>query len=389
MRGWYRSGIFRRTLFSILAVSIVPLFILGSLALRIGNEAGDSAIADSRTALDAKAAEALEVRAVETANQIALFLQEREADVRTLAQLPRDDQLAAAYLAFDQAHRADLWLLENGTETHRAIPLYSEIAYVDRSGREVVRVQDGQPVPEDALRDVSDPANTTYHTGDYFAQTKDLPPGEIYVSHVTGVYLSKAEFEAGKRSVGVLYFAIPVFDADGAFDGIVVLGLDSRVLAEFTEHIVPTEQRFAAAPDPSTGNYAYMIDNWAFTVAHPNDFLQGGVGPNGENLGFATRAEDLGVKPVRLDQLGFSDKNLASIPALVATGKAGSIQYTWSGHDKFLAYAPILYGGPYEPPDGFRWVASAEVNTFTRRPAMSARRSTRRCAIWADRVVRC
>jgi hypothetical protein len=84
VKRWVRSGIFRKILFSILVVSLV-LAVLGGFALRSGSEAGSTAIARSQVALDAKAAEALELRAVETANAVARFLEEREADLQALA----------------------------------------------------------------------------------------------------------------------------------------------------------------------------------------------------------------------------------------------------------------------------------------------------------------
>jgi len=79
MNNWFRSGIFRRILLSILAVSLVPLIILGLLTLFSTNEAGIAAIDRSREALDAKSAGALKLRAMETAQAIANFLNEREA----------------------------------------------------------------------------------------------------------------------------------------------------------------------------------------------------------------------------------------------------------------------------------------------------------------------
>jgi GAF domain-containing protein/HAMP domain-containing protein len=360
---WIRSGIFRRIVFSILAVSLIPLLVLGGLALRSGSEAGAAAIDQSRAALDAKSTEALELRAVETANAIANFLEERESDLRSLALLPHTIE---AYRAFSEARQGDLWLYEEGKEVHRTVPLYREVTYVDATGQEAINISDGRAVPAGELRDVSDPANTTYKSETYFDEARQLPPGEIYISHVTGFYVSADEFAKGARFSGVLRYAMPVFDQNDHFDGIVVLALDSRHLAEFTEHIVPTEERFAAAPDASAGSYAYLIDDEAHAIAHPNDFLQWGLDKDGSQLPYATRKEELGVLPVRLDRLGFVDENLASIPGMAAQGEAGSIQYYWAGLDKFVAYAPIPYfGGPYKPPAGFGWVGmGADVATF-------------------------
>ena len=363
MNNWFRSGIFRRILFSILVVSLVPLIILGGLTLLNTNEAGIAAIDRSREALDAKSAEALELRAVETAQAIAHFLTEREADVRVAAELPRT---AATYLTFYQAKQGQLWFLEQDREAHRLLPLYREMVYINAAGQEVIKIVDGRVAQDSELRDVSNPANTTYKSERYFAEASQLSPGQVYIAHVTGFYVTKAEFEAGQHFAGVLRLAMPVFNSNGRFDGVVALALDSRHLEEFTAHIVPTGAGLMVAPNSSTGNYAYIIDNQANTIAHPVDYLQWGVDPNGATLPYAQQQSDLGRLPPRLDKMDYADPNLSSIHGRAAQGEAGSIQYWWAGHDKFAAYAPIpYYGGSYAPPAGFGWVGiAADVATF-------------------------
>ena len=360
---WLRSGIFRKTLFFIIVVALVPLVVLGVLTIRSTNEAGEEAAARSREALDAKSAEALELVAREMAKAIADMLTEREADLRTVALLPRS---AEAYLAFYQAHQGEVWYVEDGREVRPSIPLYREMAYVDPSGQETIKIVDGRLAGAEELRDVSNPANTLYKSETYFLEARQLSPGEIYVSHVTGFYVNQAEFEAGQRFSGVLRLAMPSFDAEGHLEGVVVLALDSRHLEEFTAHIVPPEGRMAAAPDPATGNYAYMIDDEAGAIAHPTDYVQWGLDPDGRALPYATRQEELGVLPVRLDKLGFADENLASIHGRASQGEAGSIRYFWGGHDKFAAFARIpYYGGSYRQPAGFGWVGiSADQASF-------------------------
>ncbi|NIS83199.1 MAG: GAF domain-containing protein [Anaerolineales bacterium] len=363
MRQLIRSGIFRRIALAILLVSFVPLLVIGGVAMRTGSEAGAESITISREVLNAKSAEALELRVVETSISIANFLERCEADLRALALLPRT---ADAYLAFSRVNQGDLWSMENGHETHQRIPLYSEIAYVNANGYEVIKITDDRVAGPSELHDVSDPSNTLYKSEPYFNETRKLANDEIYVSHLSGYYVSQAEFEAGVRYQGVIRFAVPVFDENNRFDGIVVMALDSRHLAEFTVHIVPTDQRFAVKVDVKTGNYAYMIDDKAQTIVHPNEHYIWGVARDGQTLPYTTRPEDIGNLPIRLDLIGFADENLASIPARVASGEAGSIQYTWQGHDKFATFAPIpYYGGSYSPPTGFGWVGfGADMNTF-------------------------
>jgi len=174
MSRWFRSGIFRKVLLSILVVSLLPLVILGGLTLRSTGEAGDMAIVHSREALDAKAAEALELRTVETAHAIADFLRGRETDLRTASLLPRT---ADAYLAFYQAHQGELWLLEDGQEMRQSVPLYREMAYVDATGQETLKIVDGRIADPEELLDVGAPADTTYKSETYFAEASQLAPG--------------------------------------------------------------------------------------------------------------------------------------------------------------------------------------------------------------------
>ncbi len=371
MKQWLRSGLYHRTLLSILVISLVPLALLGWLALRNASQVGDMAIQRSRVALDDKSANALELRAIETAQAIAAFMQEREADLRTVALLPPAPQ---TYLDFFNAHQGRLWYLDQGQEVRRMVPLYRELAFIAASGQEKLKIVActepcqgaGRIAAPEELKDVSNPANTTFKSETYFLEASRLSAGEIYVGHVTGFYVTRAEFQAGRRFSGILRLAMPIFGADGRLEGVVALALDNRHLEEFTAHIVPTDQRFAAASNPASGNYAYIIDDQAGTIAHPNDFLKWGLGPEGQPLPYATKKEDIGVLPPRLDQMGFADPNLSSIHGKAATGQAGSIQYFWDNHDKFAAYAPIpYYGGAYAPPAGFGWVGiGADVATF-------------------------
>lgn len=345
MRSWLMSSIRRKMTSAILLVSLVPLALSGYLALRGFARGGEAAIARSSAALDDKSADALEVRALEVARSIDHFLREREADLRSLALIPPTER---AYRRFLQTHRGEIWYEEEGREVVESLPLYLKVAYLDLLGRELVAASADLENPHLLLAG---------DVGSYLTPTLALPPGEIYVSHVVGDYVSAADFAAGKRFAGALRFAMVDFDAQGEPQGIVTLVLDSRHLEEFTAHVVPTAERAVVAPDPSTGNYAYIIDDRGYVIAHPSDDIVVGVGEDGEIVPYATEEEDLGTHPVRMDQLGFYNANLAEIHRLASQGLSGSLPYNWRGKDKIVAYAPIPYeGGSYDLPRGFGWV---------------------------------
>jgi hypothetical protein len=362
MLKYFRSAIFRKVLLVLLITALFPAMLLGWMAVRSGLQAGATSTALSRTALIEKSQEALELRAVETAASIAEFLNEREADLHALALLP---QQAEAYQAFSASHQGELWGVYDGEEYREQLPLYRELAFIDPDGQVVVRVLDGLIVPDAALEDIHQPGSTLYPNENYYQQALELSPGEIYTGRVTANFLTREAYDAGERYQGVIRFAMPVYQ-DGQLSGVAALALDVRHLIEYSSHIVPTGGRFTAAPDTSTGSYAYLIDNQANTIAHPNQFYLIGLGADGEELPYVTSVEQIGTNPIRLDLLGFIDENLAGIHAMAMEGEPGFIQYVWQEKEKFVAYAPIPYfNSEYPAPGGFGWIGlAAEVNAF-------------------------
>ena len=215
--------------------------------------------------LDNRVQEDIRARAVNTANEVASFLRECDKDLQVATIIPASE---GVYKQFVSENKKPVWIKSNGKIQQVLIPLYKEMALIDKNGNEQIKIVDGQAAKK--LVNVSNPANTTYKTEDYFAKTKNLNKGEIYVSPVTGLYVDKAAFDKGKRFSGIVRFATPVFNQNG-FAGIIVLSLDYRHLAEFTDHLIPTQAEKVFEADTSTGNYAYMVDHRGFIICHPTD----------------------------------------------------------------------------------------------------------------------
>lgn len=184
-------------------------------------------------------------------------------------------------------------------------PLYLEITYVDPSGMEKFKVTTSDLLPE-TLLDVSKQENTFCKAENYFQVLKTLEPGEIYVSEVIGPYVkgflsggvyskTRAEkagidFEpeksgyAGKenplgiRFQGLVRWATPVV-RDGKITGYVTLALDHTHIMEFTDHLVPTEERYCITSDAGSGNYAFMWDYKGRNISHPRDYFIVGYDP--------------------------------------------------------------------------------------------------------------
>lgn len=336
-------GIFPKLLLSFLALSIVPLIVLGYLAdrnlaetgsesiaiargigeksLASAREIGRSAIEDSVRALDEKSTEAIELRTMELARRIADFLYERDKDVLILAALKPDPRTYLnAYLSCNrdviepgpwprEAQREDsIGLLWSNPENrvswrHRppddykriSRPLYREITFIDLEGLERIKVENGH-ISND-LKDVSQKENTFCKAEDYFSHLGSLKRGELYVSRVIGAHkkgwlyktdegikmkpesaYAGKENPYGQKFEGVIRWATPVYEGTKKI-GYLTMALDHTHIMEFTDHVVPTEERFSDLSDGGSGNYAFLWDDQDQCISHARDFFICGYDP--------------------------------------------------------------------------------------------------------------
>lgn len=305
------------------------------------SEVGEQAIDDAVMALDDRARESIERLTTDTARAVAQFLYARDEDVRQVAELPRTEQSYMYFLKSRKKNVVyhEPWRLkpdksswepikknpkksknivaqsiENEREFHHRAaeatgiptskPLYLEITALDTNGLETLKVTSSE-LTHSNLKDVSIKRNTYIKAETYFAELKKLKPGEIYVSDVIGAYVgskiigtytpqsaSKRGLEykprksgyagkenpVGQRFQGLVRWATPIVKA-GQITGYVTLALDHTHLMEFTDHLVPTEERFSPISDAATGNYAFMWDAKARNISHPRDYFIHGYDP--------------------------------------------------------------------------------------------------------------
>lgn len=337
---------------------VIPLslmaFLIANGMFKLGVTIKERAV----SVLDQKSQEEIKIRAINTADEIANFLNERRKDVLTATIIPANE---IAYKQFLNGNNKNIWIKEKNKIRQVSAPLYTEMALIDKTGKEVIKIVHGQTVPASKLNIVGNPSNTTYKTEEYFDKTKMLNKGEIYISPVTGWYVNKSDFEKGVRFSGIVRLATPAFDKQG-FAGMIVLALDYRHLAEFTNHIIPTQPERVFEADTSTGNYTYMVDGRGFVIAHPNTYHIAGINRNGtpvRALSAQNAADQIkkGEEVLNLHQLGFMDPNLPVIAKESAAGKAGILTYKFRGLTKFVAYAPIkFYTSNLPQPAGFGWI---------------------------------
>ena len=357
-------SLFWQILLATLLVSIIPLALVSYTSFSAISETGETAGAVAESELDSKSIEALRVRAEQTASQISTFLQDRVDDTLYVARLPVS---AEEYMAFYESSGSNLWFIRGSAEgtvssqTVRRLPIFREIAFVEATGEEVIRIVDGSPLAEDRLRNVADPAETTYRSEAYFAKAMDLAPGQVYVSPVTSWYVKESAQPAQAVDAEtsmyeyinyetVVRFATPVAGEEGGLSGIVVLTLDFRHVIEYSNHVQSASSR-VVWPSYATGNYAYLLDYQGWLVAHPDLTAVRGLSEDGQLKPTQTRAGlDAGLSlPLNMLESDIKEQAVV-IASAVLSGESGSVQAkTLKGTVKVDVYVPIPFShGVYE-----------------------------------------
>jgi hypothetical protein len=369
---------------------VIPLLLTSFLIANGIFQLGDTSKKGAAAVLDQKAQEEIMMRTVAVAENVASFLQECEKDTLVATILPAK---AETYREFVLKNKRALWVKKDGTIFKSLEPMYVEMALVNKAGKEVIKIVDGKIVPKSKLVNVSDPENTTYKSEDFFIKTKNLDKGDVYVSHITGWYVNRADFEKGKRFEGIIRLATPLFDKQG-FAGLITLALDVRHLAKFTDSIIPTEAGYVFEADSSTGNYAYMVDDKGFIISHPDDYHVAGLYRDGtpvlpltsETLESMTKK---GEEVLNLSLLGFMDPALPEVAKDAAAGHSGDKVYKFGSHTKFVAYAPIpFYSATYPKPAGFGWIGMGlDVDKFNEMALATSQQIEKEAHAWLTTII--
>lgn len=429
-------------------------------------EAGDLAVADSVRALDTKAREAIERLTTDIARDVARFLYDRDSEVLYASTIEPSATNYRNFLSTRKRHISthENWVMsQSGThwEPARTVlqdapmrgakvernsknfhyrhpeavdfgqrePLYLEMTFVDLAGKEQVKVTASEFMNE-RKEDISQRENTYLKAESYFSALKQLKPGEIFVSDVIGGYQTTAligpytkartqkanlafepeksayagkENPVGQKFQAIVRWATPVVK-DEKVVGYVTLALDHTHIMEFTDHEVPTDERYSTISDAASGNYAFMWDYKGRNISHPRDYFIVGYDPKTGEAAVPWLADDVykdwqtsGLsfsdyekqatwfknpgesKPAReltkSGQLGLDCRFLNFAPQcagwwnLTQEGGSGSFEIFWSGLWKLTTAAAIpYYTGQYgETKRGFGFVTiGANVDEFHR-----------------------
>ncbi|MFN4340439.1 MAG: ATP-binding protein [Azonexus sp.] len=302
---------------------------------------GQTVTDDSIRALDLRSREAIEALTTDTAKEIAAFLYDRDTDIRQAAALEPSEAVFRRFLnehqrtlyrhaAWKLADDGRSWVPENPVVREAKVtrpilpdnakdfharppeylgeperrPLFVEMTFVDLAGNEQIKVTMGD-LTDKRRRNIADPGNTFVRAERYFPELQKLKPGEIYVSDVIGAYvpteivgpylpaaLEKAgkpfrpeesayagtENPVGKRFRGIVRWATPVVQ-NGRITGYVTLALDHDHIRQFSDRLMPTEERFTPIADAIKGNYAFIWDHKSRSISHPRDYMIVGYDP--------------------------------------------------------------------------------------------------------------
>jgi PAS domain S-box-containing protein len=314
---------------------------MAQTSTRTTKQVAGTATNSSIRALDVRSREAIERLTTDTARHLAVFLKARDTDIRTAALLLPGKAAYQSFVQTRNREvvyhhdwvmndQGDAWVpaapdsprgsqitarnRDNVLDFHyrppdrngivKSIPLYLEMSYLDLEGNEIVKVTTSDRLPA-ALTNVADRQQTYCRAETYFEELKTLSPGQIYVSEVIGAYVrthmigpytrqraqkmgisfdpeasgyAGKENPVGRRFQGLIRWAMPVVQ-DSRISGYVTLALDHTHIMEFTDHIIPTEERYSPISDAASGNYAFLWDYRGRNISHPRDYFIVGYDP--------------------------------------------------------------------------------------------------------------
>ncbi|MDQ8206874.1 sensor histidine kinase [Coraliomargarita sp. SDUM461003] len=172
-------------------------------------------------------AETLKKRSLLEMDRLQLAFEELNHDIRFIANLPAVRKIAdiKEYAAQKQTARKDLGDIFE--QMLRAKPTYSQIRYIssDGQGMEYVRVdrRDGR-VLQVLEKQLQAKANR-----DYFIEASQKRSGEIYYSKIN---LNRENGVVEYPSRPVFRVAMPIYDSDAVFAGIVIINLNFKLFIE-------------------------------------------------------------------------------------------------------------------------------------------------------------
>jgi hypothetical protein len=347
---------------------VLPLTITGIVISKGVVKVGEEATQANLRVLDNPQKQSVELRAKNIAEGIAQFYTDREKDIKIASILPRDEK---AYTTFLTSNNLGVITSSDIGLVKVPVPVYKEIAFLDKAGMEKIKITNTGIVPKNSLKDMSNPSNGEFGKEDYFDRAKSLAPGEFYIGPVVGYHVNRKEVDSGKKFEGIQRIATPVFDSSG-FAGVIELALNFQHVREFVDHLVPTDpDKIFASVSVKESNFAFLVDRDGNILSHPDDTFIIGLDKNQNNVPMLKEEnfknlEASGDGYMNLLSIGFKDENLPKIHEEASSGKSGSRTYNLDNSSYFVAFAPVpYYGNGFSKPKGIGWVGMfVDVNLY-------------------------
>jgi len=337
-------------------LSLVPLIIVMNQSIDSLNSTRKITGNTIETTINEQSIQIYKSNAKNLATRISEFLYSCESDLRQLSILPKTTEM---YQKFSLNH------FRNITHLNKELPLFKEVTYINEEGIEKVKIVNGKKVSKELLGNVSFPKNTTYRSENYFEETKLSKTG-IYVSHVTGWYVSRPEqLELGKSYNGVIRFCKKLVNDKNEFDGICVVTLDHSHLMDFVDF--KDLERNSLVDLYKTGSYTYILDDEGWIIAHQKLWDLRGLDRDGNQVqAFSEKTPDWkyksGIIPINLFYMDWRLKDyntnepISSIisraqkgETILTTMKSMGILGDTEGIVRTRAYSPITYTAhPYD-----------------------------------------
>lgn len=330
--------------------SAIPIFILMNQSISSLDYSRELSAKTIDAAINDQTIQLYKSYAQNLAKRLTDFLEMCETDLHDLSSFPHQPLL---YLEFSRNNSRRVNFLDKNK------PLYKEIALINKSGHELIKIVDNKLLTNSQLRDVSDPQNTTYLSETYFLDTKNSLD-DIYISHLTANYVSRYEqLEEGKTLEGVIRFCKKLKSKEGEFEGICVLSIDVIHLLDFVEFQLIPRDLFLTRY--KTGSYTYLVDDEGWIIAHQKLWDIKGLDHEGKVVEPLTETTpewkyDAGIIPINLLQMDWRLKDyetgepMSSIikrvrrgETVITTMKSMGIHKKVEGIVRTRSYAPIKY----------------------------------------------
>lgn len=273
-----RFSISLKLLLLILPLVCIPIAIVGYLSIQASVERVNRLVRHEEM-----------IKVKTTANKISDVFYYCRLDLKTISQLPvlEDYHIARSFRLEEEAG----FIYENIVQLFKDFigraPYYHQIRYLDRDGRELVKVE----------RDGAVTKWKNCKSTRYFQAASDLEPSEIYISDI----LHSPSWDGR-----VVYWGKAIYSGWNEFSGVVVIDLDYDKIIEIVKRIRVGEQ-----------GYAFLIDQQGRSIAHP------------QYEPYAFRMED------------YPSSTLQDLIKKMMEGGSAWDEYSFQGEKKMAAFAPV------------------------------------------------